>query len=153
MTNAPSSQPITVLVVEDDAMVRMVAAESLEDEGFEVVEAANAEEAIHALDDRAQDERHAIAAVFTDINMPGAMDGLDLAHFVRGKWPSIKLLLTSGRGRLANMELPPQSRFVVKPYRPEQIAGTLRDMVRDFVNGRAQGRATPHAGLAHPKMS
>jgi two-component system, response regulator PdtaR len=149
MTRSPSFEPIAVLVVEDDGMIRMNAAEFLEDEGFLVVEAANAEEAIRALEGG-----QPIAAVFTDINMPGAMDGLDLAHFVRDRWPSIKLLLTSGRREFPTTELPPQSRFVLKPYHPEQIAGTLQEMVRGFANVRsAPGHAGGDARVAHPKIS
>src|SRR5579863_4957196 len=106
MTHRPSFEPIAVLVVEDDAMIRMIAAEFLEDEGFVVVEAGDAEEAIRKLEGDPT-----IAAVFTDINMPGAMDGLDLAHFVRDRRPSIKVLLTSGRSQLPTARLPSQSRF------------------------------------------
>jgi CheY-like chemotaxis protein len=149
MTKSPSLEPIAVLVVEDEAMIRMIAAEFLEEEGFVVLEAANAEEAIHALESGQR-----IEAVFTDINMPGAMDGLDLAHFVRDRRPSIKLLLTSGRGSLPAAELPSQSRFVLKPYHPDEIAGTLQDMVRGFATARSPpGRAGAAAPLAHPKVS
>jgi two-component system, response regulator PdtaR len=149
MTKSPSLEPIAVLVVEDDAMIRMIAAESLEDEGFQVIEAASAEEAIRALENG-----QPIAAVFTDINMPGAMDGLDLAHFVKDRRPSIKLLLTSGRRRLPVTELPSQSRFVLKPYRPDEIAATLRDMIGGFANVRSSpGSAGANAPAAHPKIS
>jgi CheY-like chemotaxis protein len=149
MTKSPSLQPIAVLVVEDEAMIRMNAAEFLEEEGFVVFEAGNAQEAIRALEGG-----QPIDAVFTDINMPGAMDGLDLAHFVRDRRPSIKLLLTSGRRRLPATELPSQSRFVLKPYRPDEIAATLRDMIGGFANVRlSPGRATANAPAAHPKIS
>ncbi len=149
MTKSSSFEPIAVLIVEDDAMIRMIAAEFLEDAGFVVVEAANAQEAIRALEDR-----QPIDAIFTDINMPGAMDGLDLAHFVRDRRPSIKLLVTSGRMQLPTARLPSQSRFVLKPYRPEQIVGTLQDMVRGFANVRSSpGGAGANAPAAHPKIS
>jgi len=147
MTHRPSFEPIAVLVVEDDAMIRMIAAEFLEDEGFVVVEAGDAEEAIRKLEGDPT-----IAAVFTDINMPGAMDGLDLAHFVRDRRPSIKVLLTSGRSQLPTAELPSQSRFVLKPYRPSQIAKTLRDMVGGFADVRSStGPVGANAAAAHPK--
>ena len=149
MTKSPSLEPIAILVVEDDDMIRAIAAEFLEDEGFLVVEAASAQEAIGALE-----RRQPIAAVFTDINMPGAMDGLDLAHFVRKRWPSIKVLLTSGRRQLPATELPSQSRFILKPYRPEQIVGILQDMVRGFENVRSpQGQTGADASTAHPKTA
>jgi CheY-like chemotaxis protein len=148
MTKSPSLEPAAVLIVEDDDMIRMIAAEFLEEAGFRVLEAGNADEAVRTL---AAGEP--IAAVFTDINMPGAMDGLDLAHFVRNRWPTIKVLLTSGRWQLPVAELPSQSRFVLKPYRPDQIVGALRDMVRGFEgvgSSRAYCGGKPPA--AHSKI-
>jgi CheY-like chemotaxis protein len=149
MTKSPALEPIAILVVEDDAMIRMNAVAFLEDEGFMVVEAASAREAIRALEGGQR-----IDALFTDINMPGVMDGLDLAHFVRDRWPSIKLLLTSGRREVPTTQLPSQSRFVLKPYHSEQIAGTLQDMVRGFASVRsAPGCPGGGAPAAHPKIS
>jgi len=149
MTKSPSLEPAAVLIVEDDDMIRMIAAEFIEEAGFRVLEAANADEAVRTL---AGDQP--IAAVFTDINMPGAMDGLDLAHFVRDRWPTIKVLLTSGRSQLPIAELPSQSRFVLKPYRPDHIVGALQDMVRGFASvpsspGHFGGKPT----AAHSKIS
>jgi CheY-like chemotaxis protein len=67
--------------------------------------------------------------VFTDIQMPGSMDGLKLARAVRGRWPPIKIVATSGLVNIAESDLPEGGRFLPKPYSPEQIAGLLREIV------------------------
>lgn len=112
-----------VLVVEDEFLLRMNAAEMIADAGFDVVEAANADEAIDILETRPD-----IHVVFTDIQMPGSMDGLKLARFVRGRWPPIKIDATSGFVRVGEADLPEGSRFLPKPYRPAQIVVTLRGL-------------------------
>jgi two-component system, response regulator PdtaR len=99
------------------------AADMIGDVGFDVVEAGNADEAIAILESRPD-----IHVVFTDIQMPGSMDGLKLARFVRGRWPPIKIIATSGFVRVGTDDLPEGSRFLTKPYRPEHIVATLREM-------------------------
>ena len=110
-----------VLVVEDEPLVRLCAVETVEAAGFTVIEAANADEAIRILESRRD-----IRVVFTDIHMPGSMDGLKLAHAVRDRWPPIKIIVTSGREKIAEQELPAGGRFFAKPYDPAQIQDTLR---------------------------
>jgi CheY-like chemotaxis protein len=100
-----------VLVVEDELFIRMNAVQMLEDAGYATLEASNADEAILLLESRAD-----IRAVFTDINMSGSMDGLKLAHAIRGRWPPIHLIVTSGLQMPAEAELPSKSRFIGKPY-------------------------------------
>jgi CheY-like chemotaxis protein len=112
-----------VLIVEDEFLLRMNAAEMIGDSGFEVVEARNADEAIAILEGRPD-----IHVVFTDIQMPGSMDGLKLARFVRGRWPPVKIVATSGFVHVGKDDLPEGSRFLPKPYRPDQIVATLREM-------------------------
>ena len=112
-----------VLVVEDEVLLRMNAAETIGDAGFEVVEAANADEAIAVLEARPD-----IHVVFTDIQMPGSMDGLKLARFVRGRWPPIKIVATSGFVRVKEGDLPEGSRFLAKPYRPAHVVATLQEL-------------------------
>lgn len=112
-----------VLIVEDNFLLRMNAAEMIGDAGFDVVEACNADEAIATLETRPD-----IHVVFTDIEMPGSMDGLKLARFVRGRWPPIKIIATSGFVNIENDDLPDGSRFLPKPYSPEQIVATLREL-------------------------
>jgi len=112
-----------VLIVEDEFLLRMNAAEMIGDSGFDVIEAGNADEAIAILEARPD-----IHVVFTDIQNPGSMDGLKLARFVRGRWPPIKIVATSGLVKVGTDDLPEGSRFLPKPYRPEQIVATLREL-------------------------
>jgi CheY-like chemotaxis protein len=112
-----------ILIVEDEFLLRMHAADMIGDAGFDVVEAGNADEAIAILEARPD-----IHVVFTDIQMPGAMDGLKLARFVRGRWPPIKIVATSGFVRVGKDDLPEGSVFLSKPYRPEHIVATLREL-------------------------
>jgi len=115
------AQTPAVLIVEDEPLVRLCAVEAVEGAGFEVIEAANADDAIRILESRTD-----IRVVFTDMHMPGSMDGLKLAHAVRNRWPPIKIIVTSGRERIAERELPTGGRFFAKPYDPAEIQDTLR---------------------------
>ena len=112
-----------VLIVEDDFLLRMDAVDTVKAAGFEPVEAGDADEAIAILESDLN-----IHVVFTDVQMPGTMDGLKLARFVRDRWPPIKIVATSGRVRLGEDDLPEGGRFLPKPYRPEQIIATLREL-------------------------
>jgi CheY-like chemotaxis protein len=109
-----------ILIVEDEPLVRLCAVETVEAAGFEVIEAANADEAIRILESRSD-----IRVVFTDIHMPGSMDGLKLAHAVRHRWPPIKIMVTSGRDKVTADDLPEGGRFFAKPYDPNEIRDTL----------------------------
>jgi two-component system, response regulator PdtaR len=111
-----------VLIVEDEALVRMGAVRAIENAGFEVIEAANADEAIEILESRSD-----IRVVFTDIHMPGSMDGLKLAHAVRHRWPPIKIIVTSGRDLITTHDLPKGGLFFAKPYNPIEITDALRE--------------------------
>ena len=118
-----SKRPV-VLIVEDEFLLRMHAVDMIQAAGFEVVEAANADEAIDILQTRPD-----ITVVFTDIQMPGSMDGLKLARAIRGRWPPIKIVATSGHVDVAEADLPEGGRFLPKPYSPQQIAGVLRELI------------------------
>jgi CheY-like chemotaxis protein len=109
-----------VLVVEDDILIRMNAADTVRDFGFEVVEAADADEAIKVLEDNPD-----ISVVFTDIQMPGSMDGLRLAAVIRNRWPPVALLVTSGQISPHGGDLPAGVSFLHKPYRPHQLKSHL----------------------------
>jgi CheY-like chemotaxis protein len=111
-----------VLIVEDEALIRIGAAKIIEAEGFEVIEAANADEAIQILEYRSD-----IRAMFTDVHMPGSMDGLKLAHAVRNRWPPIKIIVTSGRNLITVQDLPEGWRFFAKPYDTIAITNALRE--------------------------
>ncbi|WP_354311695.1 response regulator [Sphingomonas trueperi] len=114
MTKSPEGR--TVLVVEDETFVRMIAADMLEEGGFRVVEAGDASEALELL------ERHQVAVVFTDINMPGLIDGLQLAGIVAERYPHVKVIITSGRQWLGSDALPSDCVFLPKPYRSAELS-------------------------------
>src|SRR6201985_1797247 len=113
-----------ILIVEDDALIRMEAKSIHSDGGFDVIEAANPDEAIEILE-----ARRDITVVFTDIQMPGSMDGLKLAAAVRGRWPPIKIVATSGLSKISEDDLRRGSGFVHKPYNQSQIAAALRAVI------------------------
>lgn len=112
---------LVVLIVEDEPILRMDAVEFIEEAGFATIEAAHADEAIAILK-----ARHDIAFVFTDIEMPGSMDGIRLAHAVRDGWPPITIVVSSGRVVPAQVELPAEVLYIRKPYRAEQVIAALR---------------------------
>lgn len=114
----------TILVVEDEALIRMVSADILSEAGFHVLEAENAAEAIAIME--AADH---VELVFTDIRMPGRMDGLELATFVHAHWPDVRLLVTSGHVVLSNDEIPDGGRFVNKPYNLQRLVAEVRAIV------------------------
>ena len=118
-----SGRPV-VLVVEDEFLPRMDAVDMIGEAGFDVVEAANADQAIEILE-----ARRDITVVFTDIQMPGSMDGLKLARGVRGRWPPIKIVATSGRVGVREADLPEGGRFLPKPYSPTQVTGMLCELI------------------------
>src|SRR3954470_10107757 len=118
-----SKRPV-VLVVEDEFLLRMNAVDMIAAAGFEVIEAANADEAIAILENRRD-----ITVVFTDIQMPGSMDGLKLARAVRGRWPPIKIVATSGHVSVSDADLPEGGRFLAKPYNALQIGSLLREVI------------------------
>lgn len=98
------------LVAEDEPLLRMEAVDLLEDAGFTVLEAANTEQALRHL---AQTET--ITLLYTDIEMPGPIDGIDLAREVAARWPHVSIVVCSGRVSPGEDELPRQARFVSKP--------------------------------------
>jgi two-component system, response regulator PdtaR len=113
-----------VLVVEDEALVRLSAREEIEAAGFKVYEASNADEAIRLL------EAHSdIELVFTDVDMPGSMDGVKLAHYVRTRWPPVKIIVTSGYQHLTGDQLPKGSLFLSKPYDPELVRRQIQSLL------------------------
>ncbi len=122
MAGGNSAKAPAVLIVEDEPLVRLSAAQAVAAAGFEVIEAASADEAIRLLECRRD-----IRVVFTDIQMPGSMDGLKLARAVRDRWPPIKIIVTSGRELATAHDLPEGGRFFAKPYDPIRICEALRE--------------------------
>jgi CheY-like chemotaxis protein len=126
MSNAVA-EPSVVLVVEDDLLLRMDAADIVRNAGFDVIEAGSADEAIAILE-----ANRNIHLVFTDIQMPGPMDGLKLARFVKDRWPPIKIMATSGLIKISGDDLPPGGRFLPKPYSPAEVIRTLRELLANY---------------------
>jgi CheY-like chemotaxis protein len=124
MSTQNNKAPPVVLVVEDEPLLRMLAVELVEEAGFIAIEAEDADEAVTLLESRAD-----IALLFTDIHMPGSMDGLKLAHAVRDRWPPIKILVVSGKQRPQLSDLPPNSCFFAKPYQTSALVEELRSLV------------------------
>ena len=116
--------PAIVLVVEDEMLLRIRAVDMVEDAGFTSVEAVDADEAVAILESRSD-----IALMFTDIQMPGSMDGLQLAHAVHERWPPIKIILVSGQLTPTNTDIPPNSRFYGKPLDAKEIIAELQRMI------------------------
>jgi CheY-like chemotaxis protein len=110
----------TILVVEDETLIRIIAADALEESGFRVLEAGNANEALHILASHEE-----VAVLFTDINMPGEMDGLALARRVSSERPEIKVVVTSGKQWLDSSSLPDDGVFLPKPYRASQLKAAV----------------------------
>jgi two-component sensor histidine kinase/CheY-like chemotaxis protein len=116
--------PPKVLVVEDEMLLRMRAVDIVEDAGFTAIEAMNADEALAILESRSD-----VDLLFTDIQMPGSMDGLKLAHAVYERWPSIKIILVSGKLLPTDSERPTDSRFFGKPLEVKQMIAEIREMI------------------------
>jgi CheY-like chemotaxis protein len=115
---------ISVLVVEDEALILMDIADQLEDEGFKVYQAANADIAIELLATHLD-----IRLLFTDIDMPGSMDGLKLATVVRRRWPPIKIIVTSGARLVEITDLPNGSVFFAKPYIHPAVVQSIQSLL------------------------
>jgi CheY-like chemotaxis protein len=119
-----SPVPAVVLVVEDDMLLRMRAVDMVEDAGYISVEAVDADQAVAILESRSD-----IALLFTDIQMPGSMDGLGLAHSVHARWPPIKIILVSGQLKLASIDIPANSRFFGKPLEAKVMIAQIQSMI------------------------
>jgi len=115
-----------ILLVEDETLVRIVGSDALTDAGFEVLEAASADDALRILE--TADE---VSVLLTDIRMPGSMDGLQLAHLVHARWPAIKILLTSGDTWPQRDAIPDDGRFLAKPYDLQTLQDEVEGLIRE----------------------
>lgn len=113
-----------VLVVEDEAIIRFAIADDIRDAGFEVLEAGDADEAIQILTCDPD-----IAVLFTDVDMPGSMDGLHLSETVRARWPAVHVIVTSGKQVPLRGVLPEDGQFMPKPYSPEEVLRAIRQVL------------------------
>jgi CheY-like chemotaxis protein len=123
VAGSPNRRPSVVLIVEDEPLLRMLAVEVAEEAGFVALEAGDADEAVALLESRPD-----ISLLFTDINMPGSMDGLKLAHVVRDRWPPVKILVVSGQVRSRQADLPANCCFLGKPYRAAAMVEELHSL-------------------------
>jgi two-component system, response regulator PdtaR len=110
-----------ILTVEDETLLSIYLGEVLQNAGYQVVAAANADEAIEILE-----ARNDIRIIITDINMPGSMDGLRLAAAVKDRWPPIKIIIATGKGAPRRDEMPGDSQFLPKPYAPDKVLAAVR---------------------------
>src|SRR6202165_2487237 len=124
MATIQSAAPPAILVVEDEMLLRMRAVDMVEDAGFTPIEAVNADDALALLASRSD-----IDLLFTDIQMPGSIDGLKLAYAVHERWPLIKIILVSGQLKLNDNDKPPDSRFFGKPLDVKQMIAEMQDMI------------------------
>jgi CheY-like chemotaxis protein len=120
---AKANRPV-VLVVEDEPLALMLAMDIIDDMGFMAVAAPNADEAIAIMERRGD-----IQIVFTDVNMPGSMDGIGLAHVVRRRWPPVRILVASGRPLREPNPLPDGIAFLQKPYSLRAVEVSLHGML------------------------
>ena len=119
-----SGAEATVLVVEDEELARLIITDYLREGGFAVLQSADAEQALAVLEQRGD-----VRAVVLDVVMPGAMDGIALAHLIHERWPGIGLLVMSGKGAPKMVQLPPGAGFLPKPYFGPSIVGRLRAII------------------------
>ncbi|GAN51989.1 response regulator receiver protein [Methylobacterium sp. ME121] len=127
MDPSPTDRRPYALVVDDDVLVRMTALDILEDAGFRTFEAENAEEALAVL----HGHHVSIVVLFTDVNMPGAMDGFGLARETAQHWPHVSILVASGRHKPGPGEMPEGAHFVGKPFNAEVVRDRLKQMLPD----------------------
>jgi len=122
MTNTIKN--IKILVVEDEPLLRMDLVDNLQDAGFEVLEASNSVEAIEILSEHGE-----VRLMMTDVDMPGGMDGVKLAAYVRDRWPPLKIIVVSGHRRVSMDDIPAESRFFSKPYDPRRLIKSIHEML------------------------
>jgi DNA-binding NtrC family response regulator len=114
-----------VLVVEDDFLIRANAVDIIEEAGFRVDAASSADDAIRILEQRGN-----VGVVFTDVHMPGSLNGLDLARLVEHKWPGTGVIVTSGRA--TKMDIPSRAIFLAKPYSSSELVGKMRALLEEL---------------------
>jgi CheY-like chemotaxis protein len=126
MPHSPGSGRVAVLVVEDEPLIRMDIVDQLTGEGYVVFEAGNADEALAVLESNSE-----VRILFTDIDMPGSMDGIKLAAAVRNRWPPVKIVVTSGHRLVDIADLPDGSVFFTKPYDHVSVTKSFHELLSD----------------------
>ena len=131
-----------VLVVEDEGILRTFAAWQLEEAGFEVIQAANADEALQAMNSRPD-----VRVLFTDVQMPGQLDGMGLAREIHEQWPTVLVLITSGNSRPAKADIPNNGHFLAKPYRSEDVISEIAALGREAATRWSHPEVNTVAGV------
>jgi len=119
----PATAPHVILLVEDEVFIRLAMADDLMKAGFQVIQAATADEALKLLQSAIK-----VDLVLTDIIMPGTLNGCDLASMVHASWPAIKVIIVSGQYRGA-LAITPADAFVPKPYFLPLLIGTIHRLL------------------------
>ena len=128
MTRRTALKSPVVLLVEDEPLVRELDIDVLQESGFRVLEARTADEAFEILKSRPD-----VHVIFTDVDMPGSINGFEFARLVNQGWPSIPILVTSGKVSPSAGDLPPNASFLPKPFLPEVLARKLEQLVNETV--------------------
>jgi CheY-like chemotaxis protein len=128
MNQTSNADHPTILVADDDELIRLHASELLEESGYTVVEADNAEEALQIMEARKD-----VRLLFTDIQMPPGINGLELAREVHKRWPSVLLVITSGQVQPTRSEIADDGRFLRKPYLAKDLLRQIGDLLRKDV--------------------
>ena len=126
MTQIPSADHPTILVAEDDVLLRLHATDLLEENGYTVLEANSAEEALKVMETRKD-----VRLLFTDIQMPPGIDGLELARQVHRRWPKVLLVITSGQMQPTKAEIADDGQFIRKPYRAQELLGKIDAVLKE----------------------
>ncbi len=144
MSTTDGEKPVVILVTEDELLVRMLAADILADEGYRVVEARNADEALEILPMRPD-----VRVLLTDVDMPGSLDGYGLARIVDLRWPGISIIVNSGKARPGPGDLPPKARFLRKPHAPSALLKEIKAVLQPTAEPIrvASDRLAERAGL------
>ena len=125
MHHDTTNKSTVILVVDDEALLRLYAAGTLEENGFDVLEAANASDALQVLE-----RRNDVRLIFTDIQMPGRLDGLDLIREVHRRWPQILLVVTSARVQPKDNEIADHGTFLPKPYSEQALVAEVKNAIK-----------------------
>ena len=133
----PHSKTV-ILVVEDNALIRLGAIDFIVAAGFDALEAKSADEAISILQMRPD-----VRLVFTDVEMPGSIDGLKLAHYIRGRWPAVRMIVVSGKIFLEQSHLPAGARYFSKPYSDISIIETMNGMLAQPLGRHVETLSAP----------
>jgi len=133
MTQNTSTDHPTILVAEDNKLLRLLASDLLEEHGYTVVEADNSEEALKVMETRKD-----VRLLFTDIQMPPGCDGLELAREVHNRWPKVRLVITSGQVQPTRAEIADEARFIRKPYQAKDLLDQIDDLIEKDVKTALQ---------------